>query len=394
VNIALIIHELISEGGGERQMISLARALQQRGHQVTVYASEYDSYHCFPESCTDLKVIETGRGALSWVRRPRGLRGYLDMKRMARAVRERHEIWNPHHWPAEWGAIRLRTKLSGRVVWTCNDVPNLHEIAVHPRNPGERLRSPLNWLYYLWDRRQNGKVDLTVFLSRWAEEQFKKIYPGATRVVRSGADPVRFSPGGDRDKIRARFGYSEDEFVLLWLGILMPHRRLQDVIAALPHLKESAMPVRLLLAGSAAANPGYMAELRALVHQLGIEQQVTFSGKVPDEEIRDFYCACDAFVFPNEAQTWGLAVLEAMSCGVPVLVSTGAAVHEILTDGENALLFPARTPQALASAVEKLIRQPELRASIAGRGRELVRTTYNWDTYAASMEQVFASVRR
>ncbi|HEV2962287.1 MAG TPA: glycosyltransferase family 4 protein [Candidatus Angelobacter sp.] len=387
MNIALLMHELLVEGGGERQCLSLARALAQQGHAVTVYTSAYDPSNCFPEICKDLKIIELGRGRFRWLRKPLFVRGYLDMAQLARRVTTTHEIWNPHHWPAQWGAIWLKHKLGGKVVWMCNDVPNFHQQARQRETLG-LFRSALSWLYYIYDRAQNRKADLTLFLSNWAEGEFRAIYPGQTRVVRSGADPNRFAPGGDRLRIRQRFGYDPDDFVLLWLGIFMPHRRLQDAIEAVSLLTSSGAKVRLLLAGSDRSFPEYCDSLKALVHKLGIQERVTFTGKVADEEIRDFYCASDTFLFPNENQTWGLAVLEAMACGCPVLVSRGAAVHEVLTDNDNAILFPPRNPKELAQKIDQLATQPELRQRIAQAGMTLARTTYNWERFASQIAEI------
>jgi glycosyltransferase involved in cell wall biosynthesis len=391
MNVALLMHELLVEGGGERQCLSLAHALQQQGHQVTVYTSAYDPSHCFPEICQDLKIIEVGRGYFRRLRKPALIRGYLDMTHMARTVASSHEIWNPHHWPAQWGAIWLKHKLGGKVVWMCNDVPNFHQQA-HQREILGLFRSALAWLYYRYDRSQNRKADLTLFLSNWAEGEFRAIYPGETRVVRSGADPNRFAPGGDRLKIRQRFGYESGNFVLLWLGIFMPHRRLQDAIEAMSLLRSSKAKIKLLLAGSDRSFPEYYSSLKSLVHELGLQEHVTFAGKVEDTEIRDFYCACDAFLFPNENQTWGLAVLEAMACGCPVLVSSGAAVHEVLTDNENAILFPARSPQVLAQKIDQLASQPELRRRVAQAGMTLVRETYNWERFANQFAKICQEV--
>ena len=388
MNIALVMHELLIEGGGERQCVSLARAMAAQGHQVTVYTSAYDRANCFPEVCKDLTIVDVGRGGLRWLRRPLFVRGYLDMKRLAAAVKAHHEIWNPHHWPAQWGSVWLKRKLGGAVVWMCNDVPNLSEKAQQRQSIG-MISAAVHWLYYVYDRAQNRKVDMTMFLSQWAESEFKKIYSGRTCVVRSGADPDRFTRGGDRKKIRDRFGYKESDFVLLWLGIFMPHRRLQDAIEAASRLKSKGFPVRLLLAGSDRSFPEYFNSLKALAAQLGVAEEVTFAGKVVDEEIQDFYCACDAFLFPNENQTWGLAVMEAMACGRPVLVSQGAAVHEVLTDGENAFLFPPRNPEALAEKIQSVATQPTLRARVAQQGMELVRTKYNWEQFARQVAQVF-----
>jgi glycosyltransferase involved in cell wall biosynthesis len=392
MNIALLMHELLIEGGGERQCVSLARALARQGHEVTVYTSAYDPSSCFPEICQDIRVIEVGRGRWPKLRNPAFLRGYLDMLHLAHAVKERHEIWNPHHWPAQWAAVWLKHRRGGVVVWMCNDVPNLLEKSRQGNSVG-MIRAALHRLYYLYDRAQNRKVDLTMFLSNWAEGEFKAIYSGPTCVVRSGADPGRFAPGGDRHKIRHRFGCSPDEFVLLWLGIFMPHRRLQDAIEAVSRLGSRAK-VRLLLAGSDRSFPEYFNSLKEFAAKLGVQSQVTFAGKVEDDEVRDFYCACDAFLFPNENQTWGLAVLEAMACGAPVLVSEGAAVHEVLTDNENAILFPARTPEVLAQKISYLIDHPQERSRIAEAGMALARTRYNWEEFARQVSDVCNQVLR
>jgi glycosyltransferase involved in cell wall biosynthesis len=383
MNIALIMHELLVEGGGERQCVSLARALMEQGQMVTIYTSVYDQSNCFPDICRNLTVKDVGRGWFPWLKKPHFVRGYLDMLHMAAALNSRHEIWNPHHWPAQWGAVRLRRKLGGKVVWMCNDVPNFHEKAQKVS-----IQAIVRWLQYFYDRSQNRKVDLTLFLSNWAESQFKTIYGGPTRVVRSGSDPDRFAPGGDRAGIRGRFNFDPVDFVLLWLGIFMPHRRLEDAIQAIKLLKLRGVRAKLLLAGSDRSYPEYFKFLQALAKNLDVQDLVIFTGKVADEEIRDFYCACDTFLFPNENQTWGLAVLEAMACGRPVLVSRGAAVHEVLTDQENALLFPARDPEVLAQKIELLANDPQMRQGIAQKGMALARTTYNWTRFAGQIISV------
>src|SRR5262249_55060375 len=170
-------------------------------------------------------------------------------------------------------------------------------------------------------------------------------------------------------------------------------RRLQDAIDAVSRLVAQGAKVRLLLAGSGHAFPDYFASLKKLALDLGVQDAITFTGKVEDDEVRDFYCACDAFLFPNENQTWGLAVLEAMACGCPVLVSRGAAVCEVLTDRHDALLFPARDPASLAGRIQLLMTQPELRCEIARQGLQLVREKYNWEQFARQVSRLCSQLR-
>jgi glycosyltransferase involved in cell wall biosynthesis len=81
-----------------------------------------------------------------------------------------------------------------------------------------------------------------------------------------------------------------------------------------------------------------------------------------------------------------------MACGCPVLVSSGAAVHEVLTDNEGAILFPARSPKVLAEKIDQLATQPELRQRIAEAGMRLVRETYNWERFATQVANVCQEV--
>src|SRR5690242_1041935 len=111
MKIALIMHELLVEGGGERQCVSLARELLRMGHNVDLYTSAYDRERCFPEVCSELKITDVGRGIFPWLRKPRVLRAYLDMLRLEKSVNQRYEVWYPHHWPAEWGALGLKNRL-------------------------------------------------------------------------------------------------------------------------------------------------------------------------------------------------------------------------------------------------------------------------------------------
>ena len=236
MRIALIIHQLQIEGGGERQIICLAHALKERGHEVIIYTSAYDQANCYPQLCHALTIHDVGRGLWPSLRHPFFLRSFLDMLHLARGVDGRYEIWNPHHWPAQWAAGWLKKKSGGKVVWMANDVPDFALKVFHPGSMRDALLIPLRLCYFFFDRIQNRRVDLAVLLSNWATHQFKLHYPLKTTIVPSGMDPTRFTPGGDRRKIRDRFGCTDGEFLLLWLGIFMPHRRLENAIRAVHEL--------------------------------------------------------------------------------------------------------------------------------------------------------------
>jgi len=147
------------------------------------------------------------------------------------------------------------------------------------------------------------------------------------------------------------------------------------------------------MAGSTRCYPDYATSLRKLVDSLDLADRITFGPKVGDWEIRDFYSACDAFVFPNEQQTWGLAVLEAMACGCPVLVSQGAGVHEVLQDGFTASLFPPRNPDILADKIEAIVCDSKTGNRLAKNGMTLVHEKYNWERFGDRIASICENLR-
>jgi glycogen synthase len=115
--------------------------------------------------------------------------------------------------------------------------------------------------------------------------------------------------------------------------------------------------------------------LRALVAELGLQERVRFTGIVPREELPARYAAADAVLFPVRwREPWGVVPLEAMGVGRPVVATGRGGSGEYLRDGENALLFDAEDPAALAARVERLASDEMLRARLRAGGLETARS--------------------
>ncbi len=123
--IAVLLPELVAQGGGDRQALHLARELQDMGHRVSIYTPVYDR-RCYPQFCKGLDIVVTGRHPLSRLPLPSGrLRAWLDMRHLAARVPPGCDVLNPHYWPPHWAAVRAAaaSPLPPAVVWMCNDPP-------------------------------------------------------------------------------------------------------------------------------------------------------------------------------------------------------------------------------------------------------------------------------
>ncbi len=130
-----------------------------------------------------------------------------------------------------------------------------------------------------------------------------------------------------------------------------------------------------------------------LVNQFGMKDFVTFRfDGASEEEMPKLFGECDIFVFPNTERIWGMAVLEAMAAGLPVVASRSTSVAEFLANTEAALFSDPANPESIADAVKDLINNPRKYQEIASQGQELVRNQLSWQAYAEKILEIANSL--
>jgi L-malate glycosyltransferase len=135
------------------------------------------------------------------------------------------------------------------------------------------------------------------------------------------------------------------------------------------------IPLTLLIVGRGSEEK----KLKELSKKLLNENVVKFVGYIDHELISKYYNMIDIGVFLSNKESFGVAVLEAMACGKPVVVSDVGGLVEIVDEGINGFVVPNNNPVAAANAIKKLIFDKNLRTSMARNGREKVINEYCWD---------------
>lgn len=135
-------------------------------------------------------------------------------------------------------------------------------------------------------------------------------------------------------------------------------------------------------------------ELRQLAEGLGIGGRVTFTGRVPHAMVPHELSRLDIYVALSrlDSESFGVAIIEAGAAGRPVIVSDAGGLPEVTLDGVTGLVVPRENPQAAASAMEKLLRDPTLRQEMGSAAQRHVRENYSWDACVATMLGVYRSV--
>ena len=218
-------------------------------------------------------------------------------------------------------------------------------------------------------------------------------------VVPNGVDVTRYADGSPARaaQLRASVG-AADRPLLLAVGGLEPRKGSDNLVRALAAARRRSglAPVLAVLGGHSfqdyrAYHDAVLAELPALGLQLG--RDVMEVGTVPDEDMPAWYRAADALAFPSVKEGFGLAVLEAMSAGLPVVTSDLPVFREYLVAGRDALLVPVGDVDALADALTAVLTDDRLRGALVPAGHAVAQR-FTWAASARRHLAVYADLDR
>ena len=205
-------------------------------------------------------------------------------------------------------------------------------------------------------------------------------------VVHPGIEALARSPEGDRRRRRALLGIPSGRFVVGLVGRVEQGKRHDDFIDVVASLVERGVPVHGLVVGGPlpGARPRAMAELERVVRRRGLERRMTLTGHVADA--RSLIELMDALVSVSSSEAFGIALLEAMALGVPVVATAAAGPREIIEDGRSGLLVPAARSDDLADAVQRVLDDGQLRERLRAGAADRFRAHFGAERMAADLE--------
>jgi glycosyltransferase involved in cell wall biosynthesis len=163
------------------------------------------------------------------------------------------------------------------------------------------------------------------------------------------------------------------EIRLLRVAWLVPSKGIELLLQVIALLLAKGLCARLEIVGKERFS-GYQAQLERLAEQLGIRDQVEFTGWIPFDKIREKYVGSDIQVISSLSEGTPRCIIEGAACGLPIVSTTAGGCPSVLTDAENGLLVPPGDPQAMADAVERLIRDGALRRKLIKQGYEMAQS--------------------
>jgi alpha-1,6-mannosyltransferase len=228
---------------------------------------------------------------------------------------------------------------------------------------------PRRWLADLFNDRTARHYDQVLVTTRWASEEFRRL--GRHNLVRVplGVDLDVFDPGCHDPSLRARFA-SPDQALLVHCGRLSPEKRPSRSIDALASLRGTGVDAVLVLAGDG--------PLKGSLRRHAAGLPVHFADFVSDRmTLARLLATADIVLAPGPVETFGLAALEAMACGTPVVVDAASALPEVIGDAGVAVLGEG---EAFADGVRRLLDRPASRRRATARSQAEL---FDWETAVA-----------
>lgn len=171
-------------------------------------------------------------------------------------------------------------------------------------------------------------------------------------------------------------------------GRLVPGKDLGTVIRAVALLREGGTPVRLSVAGDGPDR----AEWTALADDLGVADDVTFLGTLPESEMPRWFAGLDVYVHATDGEGFSNALLGAAAAGLPIVASDVAGVHDVLADGREAALVAPRDTRVFADAVRRLVVEPDVATAMGSAARRMVVDRYSADHMADAYLELLAEL--
>ena len=180
-------------------------------------------------------------------------------------------------------------------------------------------------------------------------------------IIPMGIDYKKFSTGNAK---HLRSNVPQDSLILLFVGRLVEKKGVSDLLYAYSLLSEfHKEKIQLWIIGDGTERQA----LTILSNSLNLNNKVTFWGKLPNEQLPDYYAAADIFIAPSitdssgDTEGQGVMLIEALASGTAIISTTTGGISEVLTNNETGLLVPPNSPDKIKSAIELLINNPDLR---------------------------------
>lgn len=375
--IAFLIFDLNVCGGTHKQFLKLLEYAERQRHDFIIVTKKLD----FDKTYEGFRKFKDRIFVLDYYDYPnlfrhRGIRRlipYYYRWKLKKLIKN-CEIINIH----DNGFEDIFPYLKGKkVYWQINDLPGAFRVGtsanIQDTEIAKRERE------YILKYSQDFKA-ISVNVAKNAM-RVQDCFGRKAYIFYCGIEPIKIHRNIQESKRR----FDQRKINLLSSGVFFPYRNYETQVEVVKSLVEKGYDVNLHIIGNTSKNKNYASKIQSLIDANGLTDRIIIEGQVDNKRFEYLHQNADMFLFVNIDQSWGLAVFEAMSCGLPVLVSKSVGATEILHDGTDAIFVDPKNEEQITSEVEKLVSDQDYYLRISAIASEFYKD-WTWDkAYCSKM---------
>jgi glycosyltransferase involved in cell wall biosynthesis len=375
----LIVHpQMAMYGGAEVVIVKLARYLQEHGHKASILTlttanlEDYKGLDIITPTLEEEKIQWRPRdGSLNTLKELYGI--YKSLKFMVLERAKDYDVINPHNFPAIWAMPNNKP-----VVWQANEIPDLW----HNQRVSTIVNPLLNVGRYGDRVIANRKKPLAIVADKRMRSIFEHRYGFRPEVVHYGVDSQFWDNGliNVTQIMSSSDDNRPDDFGVIVPSMITPSKRQMDVLVALNQLKIRIPNLKVIFAGYYDKDSAYALQLQEYIKDNALEERVLFTGMVNRETLRSLYKLTDVAIFSGRGQGSWLGGFEALSAGVPIIVSPMLSCSDLI-ENENLGIV---SDNLVDNIKEGYYHQDHYKKNVKWQ-KEWVKQNLTWDNYCNEM---------
>jgi len=228
------------------------------------------------------------------------------------------------------------------------------------------------------------KADIIITKTSQLFDSYKSLFPSSPEIVKisNGVNTVRFSPVSLEQKmsLRNEFGYNHQEKIILFAGNILREKGVDILVDQYVKNRTRLSKSKLFLVGNNTIDSNYTKKIIQMIDYHDLSNNIKLLG--PTQNIERYYQIADIFILPSEREGLPNVVLEAMSSGLPCIVSDLGYTKELFSENLNGFVFPLAKPDKLSEILLKLINAPTLSETAGMNARKTIKKNYSLDAVA------------
>ena len=363
-------------GGDVNVCYNLSKQLVNRGHEVTIIATDFEFDEGYAKSLVNVRIIPfkvTVRIGLFLIS--------LSMKKWLKKEIKNYNVIHLHNLQSYQNNVAYHYARKYGIPYV---------LQAHGLAPRIMKRSMLKKLYnWVWGYSILKTASKAFALTKMELDEHKEMGVGEDKIeiVPNGIDLSEYEAPPRRGEFRKKYGIKDDEKIVLYLGRIHEIKGIDLLVNAFAEIVEELDNVKLIIVGP---DDGFLSILKRQIEGVKIGNKILFTGPIYGRDKLEAYVDADVYVLPSVYETFPTTVLEAWACGTPVIITDRCGIADIV-DGRAGCVVEYDKDQ-MRNAIIKILSDEELRRGFREEGRKLVKNEFGWEGVVLDIEKIYLSL--